>query len=283
MKIVYPFLTVNGIKLERSYAISYCIRCSDPPCEGVGLISVSWNTTGSAKPVGGVCSPHAEGTAGGSTGVVFGGGSGGTGTAQGTGVNSYGSGSGSSGATGGYVPGPLNGTVTIQAYAFGPDSEGSDMWLGSKCVTKAQASQNNILKYDGKTDSYVIIPTSINSGSITGDQVEGLSLAATCNSVESVQMNLLAGSVTVTTKMGTDVGHGLQYTGFPYSVSFPDLKAYNVMGQDGCYRSGFSLNIDYPNSPAQATYSWQFVLSCGDGSGSGSSGNSSGGVGPLKS
>ena len=201
----------------------FCIRCADPPCSDEGIISVNWNTRGTAKPIGGTCS----------TG---------------------------NGGDEEYIPGPVNGSVTIQAYAFGKDD--TDLWLGSKCVTQAQASQQNILKYNGKDDSYLIIPTSINSGSISGDPVKGLTLDSTCANTESVRMNLLAGSVTVTTLLGTDIGHGLNYTGAPYPMKFPNLNPYKVLGQEGCYQSGFSLNVDFPNSPAQVTYSWQFVVDC---------------------
>lgn len=203
--------------------MSFCIRCSDAPCDEAGIISVNWNTRGTAKPVGGTCS----------TG---------------------------NGGDDDYIPGPVNGSVSIQAYAFGEGA--SDLWLGSKCITQAQASQSNILKYNGKDDSYLIIPSSINSGSISGDPIPGLSLKTTCANTEEIKMNLLAGSVSITSVLGTDVGYGLSYDGFPYSVSFPDLNPYKVLGQEGCYRSGFSLNVDFPNTPAQVTYSWQFILDC---------------------
>lgn len=193
------------------------------------MISVNWSTSATANPVGGSCST-------------------------------------STGGPEEFVPGPVSGSVNIQAYAFDPnetnDNGRTELWLGSRCITRANASQNNLMKYDGKTNKYWIIPTSINSGSIAGDPVEGLSLSNTCANAKSLQLSLLGGSVSIASELGTDVGHGLKFNKGFFNVSFPDLKSYTIMDQPGCYLSAFSLDIDYPNSPAQATYSWQFILDC---------------------
>ncbi|RKZ85082.1 MAG: hypothetical protein DRQ39_07600 [Gammaproteobacteria bacterium] len=197
------------------------------------MISVNWNTNATAKPVGGSCSTP-------------------------TGSNSE------------FIPGPISGSVTIRAYVFDNKSttknNTTDLWLGSRCITKASASQTNILKYDGKTSKYWIIPSSINSGSISGDPIDGLSLSNTCADVVTTQMSLLTGSATIVSSLGTDVGHGLKFTEGFFPVTFPDLGSYEVLGQGGCYLSSFSLEIDYPNVPAQASYSWQFILDCEGGS-----------------
>lgn len=232
--------------------MSFCIKCADIPCgQGEGLISVHWNTTSTAKPVGGACTTSTPDNPD-------------------------------------FVAGPVTGTVSIQAYAsssnvvsiqpvgFVNESRVSDLWLGSKCITRISAQQNNLLKYDGKTDKHILIPTSINSASRTGSEVPEVTMDFLCG-MESYQMSL-AGSVTLVNNLGTDIGHSLKYTGGPYNMSFPDANPKKIMGLAGCYQSGFSLNIEYPNSPAQVSYTWQFVLNCSDGSGGSGRDKRGGGV-----
>jgi hypothetical protein len=205
----------------------FCVRgCEAPGCDGI--ISVQLNASGSSTIVGGSCSSNSGGGGGGQQ----------------------------------FVPGPINGTVSVQAYAF---SSGKDPWLGVRCVSRASASQNNIIKYDGKTDKHYIIPTSNHSGQYTGLKPEGVTLNEPCFSGETYSAQLVAGSVTVSTKMGLQVGYNFEYSGDPLSVTFPDKKAYSVSFvkiSEPLYLNQFTLDIDYPNSPAIAGYGWQFLREC---------------------
>jgi len=206
-------------------AFEICEKCVDFGCgDDTGLISIQWNTQGQVKSLGGDCDNPVNGEAG----------------AQ-------------------YVLGPVTGTVNLQAYAFNSESE--DMWLGVRCSSKVQANQSNLMKYDGRTDQYYVLPSSNHSCQITGEYPEGVEMVTDCET-QSFTSQLVAGSVTVGTAMRTVVGHELSFDGNPLPVSFPDKQPYTVLNTPNCFLSGFSLDIDYPNLPAKVSYTWQFILDC---------------------
>ena len=199
----------------------------DDPCgESSGIISIQWNTQGSTNYIGGDCTKSTR-------------------------VDKVSE----------FVPGPVTGTVSIVSYAFG---KGSDKWLGVRCASKVQVNQSHLIKYDGSRgkEGYHVIPTANHSAQITGNVPDGVTMTSDCYTT-SYSSQLMAGSVPVSTKMDTSIGHGLMYSGVPISVSFPEMDAYKILGKEFlCYMSGFAMDIDYPSSPAKATYTWQFILDC---------------------
>lgn len=203
-------------------AFILCKRCSEDLDCGAGIISVQWSTQGSVKVVGGSCDDPLG-----------------------------------SGDEAQYTRGPITGSVNIQAYAF--DSNSEDMWLGVRCMSKVQANQTNLMKYDGKTNKYYVLPSSTNNAQITGEYPQGITMVDDC-AVKSYNSQLLSGSVSITTEMSTNIGHDLEFNGTPLAVKFPEKDPYTVLTQRRCYLSSFSLEIDYPGNPAKASYTWQFIL-----------------------
>jgi hypothetical protein len=216
----------------------YCLKCVPFSCgKTEGLISISWSTSSSFRAVDGDCSTGEGFTPGSAVGTVV----------NSTSVDDE------------IIPGPITGNVSITAYAF---PKGTDRWLGVRCIGNVSASQNNIVKYDCETDKYYIIPSKANTAQVRGQVPDSVTLAEVACTTTTVESRLENGA-TITTELGTEIGHGLQYTGGPMNVQFPNLGSYIIFGQR-CYLSSFNLNVDFPNTPATVVYGFQFILSCGE-------------------
>jgi len=159
----------------------------------------------------------------------------------------------------GYIPGPAKLNVTINAYAF---SVGSDKWLGSRCKGTAQASQTNHTRYDSVTDKWYIIPSRNHTASIQGDPGSAVSLGKIFFEGSTANSQIL-NNTSITTELGIQIGAELSYSGFPLSVTVPNMQAYRLtgIGESGVgFLTGVSLNVDYPQSPATISYSFEFML-----------------------
>ena len=199
----------------------YCIRCSKFSCGEEGLISISMSPNSSVKPI------------------------------DDDGCNQF-----NNGVTQ-YVPGPSSVSVSITAYAFKP---GEDKWVGSKCKGQAQASQTNILRYDGITDKWIFLPSKVHRAQITGDVGTSCSIDEVMFTGQVADSQVVNG-ISITTEMGVAIGSKFYYSGGPISLSIPDISAYNIDLGDSVYGyiNSFSLSVDYPN-PATVSYSFDCML-----------------------
>ena len=157
-----------------------------------------------------------------------------------------------------YIPGPGTGTVSLTAYAF---DAGGDKWLGSKCKGQAQASQSNIIKYDGKTDNYYLLPTKVHRAQIAGDLGDSVTLEKIFFKGRNID-SLAPNGATITTELEVWLGAGFSFNGPPMSISIPDLSPYTIDIGEGTQRafiSSVSVNVDFPQ-PATITYTFEFPL-----------------------
>lgn len=155
----------------------------------------------------------------------------------------------------GIVPGPATGTVNITGYAFSP---GDDKWLGVRCPSAAQASQTNYVKFNACTNKFLIIPSNVNSATLTGDDMDGVSFTqfSECGVIEGLNAGIQNG-ITIAQKTTTRFGHRLSFRGF----NFPDLEAKNVFGAEPCFIQSLSINSNFPQ-PAQFSAGYQFIVEC---------------------
>lgn len=157
-----------------------------------------------------------------------------------------------------YIPGPGTGVVTLTAYAF---EAGQDKWLGSKCKGQAQASQSNIIKYDGKTDQYYLIPTKVHRAQIAGDLGNAVTLEKIFFKGRNIDATTPNGA-TIATELEVWLGAGFSYSGPPMAISVPDLEPYTIDIGDGTTRAfiaSVNVNVDFPQ-PAVISYSFEFPL-----------------------
>ncbi len=163
-----------------------------------------------------------------------------------------------------YIPGPILGNVTFNAYAF---SQGQDKWLGSNCRGNAQATQTNIIKYGtptpGGVAKYYLIPSKNHKAQITGfidSQYCSLDKKFFSGTIANSQVS---NGISISTEMGTDVGSTLRYNGFPMSIVVPNLTAYKISGvvtpDVVAYISSLNISVDFPN-PATISYTFDFLL-----------------------
>lgn len=153
------------------------------------------------------------------------------------------------------IPGAATGNVSIVGYAF---EKGQDKWLGVRCPSSAKANQNNYVKYNACTDKFLIIPSNINSATLTGDDMNGVSFEqfSGCGVIEGTNATIQNG-ITVAQQTTTRFGHKLSFNGF----SFPDLNAKEVFGAKPCYLQNLSITSNFP-SPAQFNVTYQFIIDC---------------------
>lgn len=157
-----------------------------------------------------------------------------------------------------YIPGPGTGTVSFTAYAF---EAGQDKWLGSKCKGQAQASQSNIIKYDGKTDRYYLIPTKIHKAQIAGDLGNSVTLDKVFFKGTSADSSNANGA-TITSELEVWLGAGFHFVGPPMSIDLPDLEPYTInIGSNTTEAliSSVNVSVDFPQ-PAVITYTFEFPL-----------------------
>lgn len=158
-----------------------------------------------------------------------------------------------------FIPGPATASVTVNAYAF---EAGTDKWLGSRCKGQAQASQTNIIKYDGKTDRYYMIPTKIHKAQIIGDVGNSVTLDKIFFTGVNVDMQSNNG-VSITSELEVWLGAGFHYNGLPLPVDMPDLSPYTInltaQSTSRAYLSSVNVQIDYPQ-PATTSYTFEFCL-----------------------
>lgn len=237
----------------------FCFTCEPLPCNAPGIISIQWNTQGSAKVIQDQCdndsssgSPTAAPSDPNTTIVDVN-------VPLVTSPTGGGSSSTSSFSGSEFIPGPVTGSLTITAYAF---AQGSDRWLGTRCRGSAQASQTNILKYDSNSCSYILIPSKNHSAQITGDLINKPEIVSLVKSFcESTNMQTLSlNGPGIAQLVNTRIGSELKYKGLPMEISLPDLNAYRLFDRFTGYLSSFNLDVDFPNNPAIATYTYEFVV-----------------------
>lgn len=197
----------------------FCIRCSEYTCGGVGLISINMTSNSSVRyNEDEECSLPGEHLD--------------------------------------FIPGPATGSVSINAYAFGP---GEDKWLETRCKGQAQANQSNILKYDLCTDKYYFIPSKTHSAQITGT-IGKVRLGKVFYTGRVADSTLVNG-ISISTELGVQMGAELEYEGHPLPIKVPDLEPYTI--DFGDPRTGFlnsiNINVDFPE-PATVTYTFDFPL-----------------------
>lgn len=152
------------------------------------------------------------------------------------------------------IPGPTAGNVTLNGYAF---AAGSDLWLGVRCPSTAQGSQTNYIRYDGCRDKFVIIPSTVNTASVVGEDMDGVSFDEFGCTVETNTAYIQNG-VTVGTTSNMRFGKDLQ---FDKVGGFPDISAKTVAGAGPAFLQNLSVRSNFPQ-PAQFSASYQFMIDC---------------------
>jgi hypothetical protein len=187
--------------------MTFCIRCSEYTCGGVGLISINMSSNSSVRyNEDEDCSLPGEKLD--------------------------------------FIPGPATGTVSVVSYAFGP---GEDKWLGSRCKGQASANQNNTIKYDLCTDKYYLIPSKSHTAQITGliGAVTLGKVFYEGRTVESTLVNGVSITTELGVAMGAELtyeGHPLPVTIpdlEPYTIDFGEPATG--------FLSSLAVSVDYPN------------------------------------
>jgi len=154
------------------------------------------------------------------------------------------------------IPGAPTGTISINGYAFRQGM--SDKWLGVRCPSVAQGSQSNYIRYDGCRDRFIIIPSTINSATLTGDAMQGVSFQqfSGCGTIKGLTANIQNG-VTVAQETVTRFGHGLKFDGF----GMPNITPYKVFEASTSYIQNLRVQSNFPQ-PAQFGITFQFIVNC---------------------
>ena len=154
--------------------------------------------------------------------------------------------------------GQTTNTLSITAYPFSP---GGDMFLGVRCPSQASVSLDWVSKYDCIDDIVYFIPAVGGKTTMSGDNINGVSLICDPNITnEFMDASASGGPTTPVIISSRKDGYGLRYSGVPISIDTINTTTYYlVIGSSSfnCYLQSFSINVR-PPSPAQVSYSFVF-------------------------
>lgn len=164
------------------------------------------------------------------------------------------------------------GNINIVGYAF---NKGEDKWLGVRCPSSAQGNQTHQVRYNGCDDNYVIIPSSINTAVLVGDDMDGVTFSqyTNCGTIVGETAGLQNG-VTVVQETVTRFGHSLSFKDFELG----DTQAKKVFGAEPAYLQSLTITSSFPQ-PATFSVSYQFIVECSGNVSTGSGGSRGGSTG----
>lgn len=156
--------------------------------------------------------------------------------------------------------GPTINNLSISAYPFDPSG---DWFMGVRCASSAEAQLQWVQKYDCFNNEMYFIPKSGGKASITGDDIDGITLSCDPNIVtETFSANASSGPATHYITNERRDGFNLRYTGDPIAINSASPQAYNInLGQAGIihgYLQSFNISVS-PPSPAVVNYSFVFT------------------------
>jgi len=150
--------------------------------------------------------------------------------------------------------------LSLSAYPFPP---GGDFYLGVTCPSSAQASINWLQKYDCFENKTHFIPKAGGKASITGSNIDGVTLGCDPDIVSSAfDANASGGPTSPYITNYRRDGFNLRFSGTPIPINSGSPQPYNIeLGDAGilkCYLQSFSLSVS-PPQPAVVNYSFVFT------------------------